>query len=299
MSPKPPRRSPEQYPWTVPDRETAARRMRAELGEWRSVLRDDVDFGLLFLGELLRDFRHTRSSITAVAVTATFRRSLEFLDGVELLLAAGSVAAAAGAARSYLETAVLMLHLLSVNDERVATAYLLLPVKRTIWSEEERAKSNVAGSRPTIEARSKIEEAFDAVAEMRLQREAMRELDRLRQEHGEGARWFEAFGGPRTLQTLVRRLNIPGLEVLFDAYYGGWSRMVHSEDALQTFREITDERRLFRPLRGPDARDWQPVAPFCNTVFVVSIARMLAYYGVDGRIGPDWWWQMQDNLPKD
>ena len=273
--------------------------MRAELGEWRSVLRDDVDFGLLFLGELMRDYRASRPSVTALAVTATFRRSLEFLDGVELLLTAGSVAAAAGAARSYLETLMMMLHLLSVNDERVATAYLLLPVKRIMWTEEDRARSSAPGSRSTIEARSTIEQALDAVVEMRLQREALRELDRIRQEHGEGARWFEVFGGPRTLQTLVRRLGIDELEVLFDAYYAAWSRIVHSEDALQTFREIDDERRLFRPLRGPDARDWQQVAPFCNTVFVVAVTKLIQYYGASGQSGPDWWWHMQEALPKD
>lgn len=81
------------YSWSTLDREHAAKRMREYVGRSPRLLEDHVNFGLACMDVLYRDYIWQRSSNTTVAILCAFRRSLEFLDAVDVLLAAAVAAA--------------------------------------------------------------------------------------------------------------------------------------------------------------------------------------------------------------
>lgn len=284
------------FPWARLDRDAASRRMRIELGSAYELLREDVDFGLWILQQAVLVREELRPSLTAFAALMLFQRGLEQLDAVDTLVGVGAVNPARAQARSFLEAILGMLYLITVNDERVAAACLVTQSRIYTEMVESVAAQHAPGSRPTIQARELVDDLHRSIVEDRLSREANREIERLEREQGGPVPWYQAFGGPRTLAALSRRVNEKAVDITFDLAYSEWSRAVHLSDVFANLGPSDRDDELFRPLRQAPPAACRSLVTSCHTIFASALARLTAYFGEGLADGLREWIDTQNKL---
>ena len=271
------------YPWAVNDREHAERLARIKIDN-REALSIDVDFGLYAAQQAFQIRLVDRPSLTAMAISLLFHRAVEMLDGVDALLCAGATLPARAVARSMLEAIVYSRYLSTINDERVAAAFLSTSQVDMMERMHAFAEQHVPGSGPTIRVRESEEKFRASLADARIWREGMRELERLRKEEGPAMSWYRAFNGPRTIAGVIKVVETEGKDDSFiGSVFNQWSQTIHCTDwnGAVAFEEHSSPEAvsvLLRPLRTVDADATEFVIE-CHALFATGIETLTKYFG--------------------
>lgn len=122
---KPPRKHAHLYSWARIDRAGAMHDARVHLGAAYELLEADADFGLHMLQQEYTLRADLRPSMTSFVALQIFHRAIDLLDGLSVLVKAGSVTPMTPLVRSFLEAMMYARYLMTVNDERVAAAYVV------------------------------------------------------------------------------------------------------------------------------------------------------------------------------
>ena len=271
------------YPWAVNDREHAEHVARIKI-EAKEVLSLDVDFGLYVSQQAFQRRLIERPSVTGMAVSLLFHRAVEMLDAVDALLCAGATLPACAVARSMLEAVVYSRYLSVINDERVAAAFLSVAELDFLERMNAVAERHVPGSGPTIKVREAEEQFRARLADQRIWREAVRELERLRKEEGPATSWFRAFNGPRTISGVINAIETgrPSDDV-FGPAFDRWSQTIHCTNwndsvALDEHSSPEAVSILLRPLRTV-RKDTNHFVVECHALFAIGLETVSKYFG--------------------
>ena len=279
---KPRHRQAHLHSWARIDRASAMHNARVHLGAAYDLLDVDADFGLNALQQAYTIRADTRPSLTSFAALLVFHRAMDLLDGLSVLIRAGCVQPMIPLLRSYLESAMSARYLMTVNDERIAASYVVSQPLAEVAGLEERAGEHAGGSRPTIVAREGRQHIESMLAEDRLFREARNELARLNLSSSVPVPWFQAFGGPRTLGGLSRRLKDEQLESTFARFFDRWSAAAHVSDTLHSLApaiaDVTNAGDLFTDLRSPSRKDIVGVVYVCHHLFLRLMVHQAEYF---------------------
>jgi hypothetical protein len=293
---KPKRKLAHLHPWAYLDRPAAAHRVRVKLGVASELLDLDVDFGLRVLQDAHAIRSEIRPSLTSSVALLAFHRALELLDGVSVLIRAGGIVPAVPLVRCYFEAVLHARYLMTVNDERVAAAYIVSQPLAIVTETMERAAPHAPGSGPTIVARDARESFEEMLVEDRLLREARGELRRLSDGSSAPVPWYQAFGGPRTIGGLSGRVEDAMLSRLFDEWYSRWSAAVHVAD---TVRDMDSEalvsdslETLYRPMRDGMKSELVSTVTTCHSLFTEMLVHQMTYY--NGALGDVKWWTRRE-----
>lgn len=279
---KPKRKHAHLHSWARIDRAGAMHNARVHLGAAYELLEVDADFGLNALQQACEARLDTRPSLTSFAALLVFHRATDLLDGLSVLIKAGCFVPAVPLLRSLFEAMMYARYLMTVNDERIAACYIVSQPLARMTQLEERAEEHAGGSRPTIVAREERQRFEHTLAEERLFRDARDELAKLNESSSVPVPWFRAFGGPRTLGGMSRRLGDETLENVFAEYYDRWSAAAHVGDTLHSLVpetvEVSNTAELFMALRSPSRQEIVAAVNTCHQVFIGLITHQLEYF---------------------
>jgi hypothetical protein len=280
--PKPKRKHAHLHRWARIDRAAAAQDVRIHLGAACDLLEVDADFGLHLLQQGYTLRQETRPSLTSYVALLVVHRAILLLDGISVLVKAGCVAPATPLFRTMLEAVMYSRYLMVVNDERIAAAHVVSQPLAMQARTEEEAAQHAPGSRPTIFGRERRQELESIWADDRLFREAKRELETLNAESSVPAPWYQAFGGPRTLGGLSRRLNDEWLQRMFDAYYDRASAAAHVADTADALAISAEDpgsaAEWLTPLRVPRRKDLVHLVRASHDLFLRILLHHMEYY---------------------
>ncbi len=189
--------------------------------------------------------------------------------------------AGAATAPQHVEAAMYSRYLQVVNDERIASAYVVTQLTASQDVTEERAAKHAPGSRPTIYGRERREQLEGIIAAERLFREARAELARLNQGSSVPVPWYQAFGGPRTLGALSKRLKDDAFAPYFDNAYDLLSAAGHCDDAIGSISADflgDDDASIYIPLRSTRKDDAVHLVSACQDLFTRTIVHQLEYF---------------------
>lgn len=255
---------------------------RVHLGAAYDLLEIDADFGLEALQQAFAIRNETRPSLTSFAALILFHRATELIDGLSVLLKAGCVVPMTPLVRCLLESVMYARYLMTVNDERVAACYIASQQLADVANFEEQADKHAPGSAPTLVAREARRMVESALAEERIFREARRELATLNKSSSVPVPWYQAFGGPRTLGGLSKRLDDEDLERVFVLHYDRWSAAAHASDAIGSLAPadsgIGEGAEVLNPLRSPTRREITGIVRVCHDLFLMLIAHHIKYF---------------------
>lgn len=256
--------------WARHDRVMAARRIEKDMGALYPLLGDEVEFGLQTLLRCSRECPQKESRIVGLLL---YHHYLENQDAVDMLVRAGAFGAANGQARACMEAALQLIYMLEKDDECLAAAYMISNTRAyfrfmdILLAEEGETERN-----EVIRQHRKHHDAV--LASSYAFRKAAKEMERL----GHRARWFHAFGGPKTFRDLLRVLK---MEPLYATMYEPMSLAVHAGNAISAMSgkgivgDSANEEHWFRPLRSPEEGAWLNLVRSVHRLFFLSTMRVI------------------------
>jgi hypothetical protein len=203
--------------WNVDDQQSRNLAKR-EMKDAHDILRPIIHFGQKLLRAGVRDSDHYLDRVMA----SSYRQTLEFVDGVDLLLRHHMVTPAGAQARSALESAVQTCYLLR-GAPRLAAAYVLAQIRSKRQMYEGRTQAPNVNEEQRQELRELVERTRNTSAELAALHpafaDALAELETLR----DGEPWYRVFAGPRTIHDMMARLGHPSLSI----HYRELNSVVH------------------------------------------------------------------------
>lgn len=279
---KPKRKQSHLHPWARIDRPAAAHEARVQLGAAIDLLDMDADFGLAMLQEAVAIREETRPFVTSLAALLLFHRATELVDTISVLVRAGCATPLPSLMRGQLEALMYARYLMTVNDERVAGAFIVSQELAWIARFEQNAEGHVPGSAPTLLAKEAKNVIEGAMGEDRIFRESRAELARLSLASSVPAPWYQAFGGPRTLGGMSKRLDDTFTEKVFAVLYDPWSANIHANDTMNAFNgapeRISPTENLLKPLRTPSRLDLVRSVRTCHDMFLTMVTHHMLYF---------------------
>jgi hypothetical protein len=220
-------------------------------------------------------------------VIAMVRDIVAAADAVDILLNDGAADAAAPNARVLLELFAGLLYLVGRSDERIALGRQALVFEQVISEVEDQRASFVLlnpGGRvgPFDETIANIRGDLERfLADSHLHREVRREIEHRRSRQSTPVRWYQLFGGPRTLRGVFRRT---GLEVLYDTSYRPWSEASHGRADFSNGVLLADEPvRHLKPVRQHREDLMAQMLAVILLVLRVSLIILAEYGEIRGR----------------
>lgn len=233
---------------------------------------------------LLRDCAEISRDTTDVAVAASFRQCLEFVDAVDILLRHLAIVPAMAQARSSVETAAYTLYLVRERNAVVSSAFLYSGIRHA--ENEFERKRNLShlddDDRRAMHERTDEFHAFYAAhATDYASRTAIDALRKLRS----GSPWYSIQSGPRNLRELLKRADAADLAQV----YSDLNSTVHEGMPQVGFHgangePFDPEGGWIRPLRVPSPWAFRPLL-IAGSAAKISLVVALAYF--IGRL-PSW-----------
>lgn len=259
--------------WARLDRTMAARRIEKDMGALYTILGDEVDFGLQTLLTCSRECPQKESRIVGLLL---YHHYLEHQDAADLLVRAGAFGAANAQARACVEAALQLIYMVKKNDELLAAAYIIcnfrtfLRFNHILLEEQGETERNEKLRKDHKEYEELLKSTYPF-------RKAKKEMERL----GRRARWFQAFGGPKSFRALLRESD---MEPFYETLYEPLSLAVHAGNAIgaMTGKGIAGvpetEEYWYRPLRSPEEGSWLNLVRNVHRMFFLSTMHVTISY---------------------
>lgn len=268
-------------PWELDDQQSR-NLAKKEMQDAHEILRPMVCFGQKIL---LSGVRATESDLDRV-LSFVFRQTLEFVDGVDLLLRHHMVAPAGVQARSAIDSAAQTCYLAMRGTSRIAAAYQLSLFKSkrlmyegrldvpTLTDDERQEVSEMATALwSTVTTLAKLHLVYD---------DALTEINKLKP----GEPWYRAFRGPRTVHAMLKELDLSPLSV----YYRELNPIVHNGMPPAGLAAVSPDgaehgdNQWLRPIRS--ATDWWTM-PLKVGIVATDVATQAYLYHFNQRY-PTW-----------
>lgn len=264
--------------WDVADQQSRNLAKR-EMKDAHEILRPIIRFGQKLLRTGVRDAEAELDRV----LSFSYRQTLEFVDGVDMLLRHHMVTPAGAQARSALESAVQTCYLSFRGTPRLAAAYTLAQLRsRRLLLEGRRRAPNVTDEEREAldqQARGMWDQLRALVPLHPPYAAALQEIDQL----GDGEPWYRVFKGPRSIHKMMELLDLSSLSI----YYRELNSIVHlglPTAGLASDAGEGDAREWLRPLRS--VTDWWPM-PLKVAIVSADLATQ-AYIVQYHRRHPDW-----------
>jgi hypothetical protein len=238
-------------PWELDD-QRSRNLAKKEMAHAHEILRPFIQFAQKLLRAAILD----DSGVFDRPLAFAYRQTLEFVDGVDLLLRHHMVAPAGAQARSALEMAVQTCYLSFRVTPRIAVAYYLAQLKTKRLLIEGRMRAPNVNDVERQELSDMAAAMWDNVIAMAslhpIYAEALEQINALKG----GEPWFRVFNGPRNIHDMMDRLELSPLSI----YYKELNSIVHvglPTAAIAGLNANEEPAEWLRPLRT--ATDWWPM----------------------------------------
>jgi hypothetical protein len=248
--------------------------LAGELNAASALVEEMVNFGTNVLKWYL-DAQEGKRGDEPLLISALFRRTLEILDSISILVKSSSIDPCVPQLRALLEVALSLEYLLQTDTEERALSFMLVcqlhgtinelrkADRSTGQGKELRAilkKDRLTKNWPVPEDRTGAGGKMAADREQRLmdsptyskyeaEYQRLRKLGKEEKHRSTNPDWYALFDGPQGIEQLAHKVGLPGV---YNIFYRDWSKYVHGSDIInKSTVRITPGKIEIYQLRNP------------------------------------------------
>lgn len=202
-----------------------------------------VNFGTHILIWIIED---SKGSDEQMPLTMFFRDILEKADSISTLIKKSNIEPSKVLLRSLFELTLYIRYLLEDNFHDRSMSFLVWNSKRKIrmlraYDKEDQSyketmkvigKDEFFYDGSFLNELPSVKPALDnqfALLKLPLYQPIVQEYERTRKKEGQNPNWYRLFNGPKNMQELASRMNLP---FVYEILYRKWSENVHSTDII-------------------------------------------------------------------